>query len=149
MSLKDVIRKLSEGPSDQYVPYRDNKLTQLMRDSIGGNSKTLMFVNISPADYNSQESKMSLIFAENAKKIKNNVSKNVESKEVAKLKDEVNALRRQLNIGASGTQAAYGGSQSAAAPNKNGSTMQIMRQTSTTASNSNHSAAKLKNASMQ
>jgi len=53
MSLKDVIRKLSEGPTNQYVPYRDNKLTQLMRDSIGGNSKTLMFVNVSPADYNS------------------------------------------------------------------------------------------------
>lgn len=50
-----------------------------MRDSIGGNSKTLMFVNISPADYNSQETKLSLFFGENAKKIKNNVSKNVES----------------------------------------------------------------------
>lgn len=109
MSLKDVIRKLSEGPTDQYVPYRDNKLTQLMRDSIGGNSKTLMFVNISPADYNSQESKMSLIFAENAKKIKNNVSKNVESKEVAKLKDEIIALRRQLTTGAPvNTSAALG-----------------------------------------
>ena len=45
---------------------------------------------------------MSLIFAENAKKIKNNVSKNVESKEVAKLKDELNTLRRQLNINTSG-----------------------------------------------
>lgn len=70
-----------------------------MRDSIGGNSKTLMFVNVSPADYNSQETKMSLIFAENAKKIKNNVSKNVESKEVAKLKDEISQLRRQLTHG--------------------------------------------------
>ena len=90
LSLKDVIRKLSEGgPANQYVPYRDNKLTHLMRDSIGGNSKTLMFVNISPADYNSQETKLSLFFGENAKKIKNNISKNVESQEVARLKDEL------------------------------------------------------------
>ena len=61
-SLKDVIRSLSSGQTQQYVPYRNNKLTHLMRDSIGGNSKTLMFVNISPADYNDQESKMSLFF---------------------------------------------------------------------------------------
>ena len=65
-----------------------------MRDSIGGNSKTLMFVNISPADYNSQETKLSLFFGENAKKIKNNVSKNVESQEVARLKDELAQLKR-------------------------------------------------------
>jgi len=52
-SLKDVIRSLSAGTQNQFVPYRNNKLTHLMRDSIGGNSKTLMFVNISPADYNS------------------------------------------------------------------------------------------------
>lgn len=55
-ALKDVIRALSQGQASQFVPYRNNKLTELMRDSIGGNSKTLMFVNISPADYNSQES---------------------------------------------------------------------------------------------
>ena len=98
MSLKDVIRKLSEGPSNQYIPYRDNKLTLLMRDSIGGNAKTLMFVNISPADYNSQETKLSLFFGESAKKIKNDVRKNVESQEVAKLKDELLQLKRQLGI---------------------------------------------------
>ncbi len=52
-ALKDVIRSLSAGTQNQFVPYRNNKLTHLMRDSIGGNSKTLMFVNISPSDYNS------------------------------------------------------------------------------------------------
>ena len=61
-----------------------------MRDSVGGNSKTLMFVNISPADSNSQETKMSLHYAENAKKIKNNV----ETKEVTKLKEEIATLKR-------------------------------------------------------
>lgn len=40
-----------------------------MRDSLGGNSKTLMFVNISPADYNVYETKMSLCFGSKAKNI--------------------------------------------------------------------------------
>lgn len=49
-ALGNVIAALSEG--EKFVPYRDNKLTQLMQDSLGGNAKTLMFVNFSPADYN-------------------------------------------------------------------------------------------------
>ena len=50
-----------------------------MKDSLGGNSKTLMFVNISPADYNSQESQHSLQFGDRVKMIQNDVTKNVES----------------------------------------------------------------------
>ena len=68
-----------------------------MKDSIGGNSKTLMFVNISPADYNSQESYMSLFFGSSAKEIKNDVRQNVESQEVTKLKNELESLKRYLN----------------------------------------------------
>ena len=49
-ALGNVISALSEG--EKFIPYRDNKLTQLMQDSLGGNAKTLMFVNFSPADYN-------------------------------------------------------------------------------------------------
>jgi kinesin family member C2/C3 len=65
-----------------------------MRDSIGGNSKTLMFVNISPADYNSQESKMSLFFGQDVKQIKNEVKRNVEGADVTKLKEENDQLKR-------------------------------------------------------
>ena len=73
-ALKEVIIKLSQDNGNtQHVPYRNNPLTKLMKDSIGGNSKTLMFVNISPADYNSQESYMSLFFGSSAKQIKNDV----------------------------------------------------------------------------
>lgn len=52
-ALSDVISKLVNGEATDYIPYRNNKLTYLMKDSLGGNSKTLMFVNISPAEINS------------------------------------------------------------------------------------------------
>lgn len=72
-ALGDVIAALSEG--NKFVPYRNNKLTQLMQDSLGGNAKTLMFVNFSPADYNSDETSTSLMYAARVKKIVNNASK--------------------------------------------------------------------------
>ncbi len=59
-ALGDVISALSmEQP---HVPYRNNKLTQLMQDSLGGNAKTLMFLNISPSDCNLDETLTSLMW---------------------------------------------------------------------------------------
>lgn len=72
-ALGDVISALSEG--EKFIPYRNNKLTQLMQDSLGGNAKTLMFVNFSPADYNADETVTSLAYATRVKKITNNASK--------------------------------------------------------------------------
>lgn len=69
-----MIAALSEG-GNKHIPYRNNKLTQLMQDSLGGNAKTLMFVNFSPADYNAEETLTSLVYAERVKKIVNNASK--------------------------------------------------------------------------
>ena len=57
-----------------------------MKDSLGGNSKTLMFVNISPADYNSMESQYSLQFGDRVKMVQNEVSKNIESEQLNKLR---------------------------------------------------------------
>ena len=57
-ALGDVISALSSGES--FIPYRNNKLTLLMSDSLGGNAKTLMFVNISPADSNIDETRAAL-----------------------------------------------------------------------------------------
>ena len=51
------------------VPYRDSKLTRLLQDSLGGNSKTLMFVNCGPAQQNCAETKNSLDFASRAKTV--------------------------------------------------------------------------------
>jgi len=45
-ALGDVISALSSN--QEHIPYRNHKLTMLMSDSIGGNAKTLMFVNVSP-----------------------------------------------------------------------------------------------------
>ena len=47
-ALGDVISCLSTG--QKFIPYRNNKLTMLLSDGLGGNAKTLMFVNLSPAD---------------------------------------------------------------------------------------------------
>ena len=58
----------------QHIPYRNHPLTMLMSDSIGGNAKTLMFVNTSPADYNSAESNSSLAFASRCKDVTNQVA---------------------------------------------------------------------------
>lgn len=83
-ALGDVIGALSSG--SQHIPYRNHKLTMLMSDSLGGNAKTLMFVNASPAESNLEESYNSLTYASRVRSIVNDPNKNVSSKEVARLK---------------------------------------------------------------
>jgi hypothetical protein len=92
-ALGDVIAALSEGGKNAFIPYRNNKLTQVMQDSLGGNAKTLMFVNFSPADYNADETSTSLMYAARVKKIVNNASKAAESEEVARLKQIIKRLQ--------------------------------------------------------
>lgn len=95
-ALGNVIFALSDGST--HIPYRDNLLTQLMQDSLGGNAKTLMFVNISPADYNTEETISSLKYARRVKLITNDAKKNADNKEIARLKDVVRRLRNGEEI---------------------------------------------------
>ncbi|XP_023658969.1 uncharacterized protein [Paramormyrops kingsleyae] len=90
-ALGDVIFALST--EQVYVPYRNNKLTQFMQDSLGGNAKTLMFVNISPASCNTEETLTSLSYATRVKAITNTAQKNSESKEIAHLKEIILKLK--------------------------------------------------------
>lgn len=83
-ALVDVISALSSD--GQHIPYRNHKLTMLMSDSLGGNAKTLMFVNLSPAESNLDETYNSLMYASRVRCIVNDPSKNVANKEVARLK---------------------------------------------------------------
>ena len=72
-ALGDVISSLARG--DPHIPYRNHRLTMLMSDSLGGNAKTLMFVNVSPTDANLNETQNSLQYATRVRTIKNEASK--------------------------------------------------------------------------
>ncbi|KAL0906305.1 hypothetical protein M5K25_024788 [Dendrobium thyrsiflorum] len=89
----DVISALCSEA--QHIPYRNHKLTMLMSDALGGNAKTLMFVNVSPAESHLDESYHSVTFASRVKCIQNNPTKNVSSKEIAHLKKMVSYWREQ------------------------------------------------------
>ena len=90
-ALGDVISALCRN--DKFIPYRNNKLTQVMQDSLGGNAKTLMFVNISPAEYNASETMSSLEYASRVKQIKNTATKEQQGEEVARLNDIIRRLK--------------------------------------------------------
>ena len=69
-ALGNVISSLVDGKSS-HIPYRDSKLTRLLQDSLGGNTKTVMIAAASPADYNYEETLSTLRYAARAKAIKN------------------------------------------------------------------------------
>lgn len=74
LALGNVISALGdESKRGNHVPYRDSKLTRLLQDSLGGNSKTLMIACVSPSDVDFQETLSTLKYADRAKNIKNKV----------------------------------------------------------------------------
>ena len=79
MTLGSVIFKLSEGEDTKaggHVNFRDSKLTRLLSNSLGGNAKTFVLTNISPAGSNRSETISTLQFASRAKKIINKARQN-------------------------------------------------------------------------
>ena len=99
-TLGNVISALVDGKSS-HVPYRNSKLTRLLQDSLGGNSKTLMFANIGPANYNYDETLSTLRYANRAKNIKNHAKVNEDPKDtlMKKYQQEIEELRRMLDQG--------------------------------------------------
>lgn len=104
-TLANVINALVEQKS--HVPYRDSKLTRMLQDSLGGNSKTLMIACVSPADVNLEESLNTLRYANRARSIKNKpvVNRDPVAAQIASLRQQLatvkaeNAnLRKQLGI---------------------------------------------------
>jgi hypothetical protein len=69
-ALGDVIQAITR--TDRHVPYRNHELTQVLQDSIGGTSKTLMFVNVAPNASSRDETMMSVKYAQRAKGVVNN-----------------------------------------------------------------------------
>ncbi|KAG1241094.1 hypothetical protein G6F68_017025 [Rhizopus microsporus] len=65
-----VINSLTDGKSS-HVPYRDSKLTRILQESLGGNSRTTLIINCSPSSYNEAETISTLRFGARAKTIKN------------------------------------------------------------------------------
>ena len=63
MCLGKVISSLVKG-KDKYIPYRDSKLTKLLMNSLGGNTKTIMIANIGPSEENYDESLQTLWYAD-------------------------------------------------------------------------------------
>jgi len=92
LALGDVIQALTSG--SKHVPYRNHPLTELMADSLGGNAKTLMFVNVSPSQCNTQESKESLRWATRVKQVTNQSNKVQESSQIKALRDQLQKLQQ-------------------------------------------------------
>ena len=76
-SLGLVINALTDGKST-HVPYRDSKLTRILQESLGGNSKTSLIVTCSPSIFNESETISTLKFGTRAKQIKNKAKVNKE-----------------------------------------------------------------------
>ena len=83
------------------VPYRDSVLTKLLKNALGGNSKTIMIAALSPADINFDETLSTLRYADRAKQIKNSASVNEDPTEklIRELQEENERLKAALASG--------------------------------------------------
>jgi kinesin family protein 4/21/27 len=100
LSLGNVISALTdETKKDKHVPYRDSKLTRILQDSLGGNSRTSMIACCSPAETNFEETLNTLKYASRARNIKNKpvVNRDPASLQIAALRQQVYELQVELS----------------------------------------------------
>ncbi|XP_006785589.1 kinesin-like protein KIF1B isoform X4 [Neolamprologus brichardi] len=90
--------KSKKKKKSDFIPYRDSVLTWLLRENLGGNSRTAMVAALSPADINYDETLSTLRYADRAKNIKCNavINEDPNNKLVRELKDEVARLKELL-----------------------------------------------------
>lgn len=113
-NIQNTLHTAMSGP---YIPYRNSKLTRLLKDSLGGACKTIMIANVSPSSYHFDDTHSTLMYAKRAKSIRINAVKNVReisytkteltrmvadlTEEAVRLRKEVSTLRALLDRGTS------------------------------------------------
>uniref|UniRef100_A0A7N8X514 plus-end-directed kinesin ATPase n=1 Tax=Mastacembelus armatus TaxID=205130 RepID=A0A7N8X514_9TELE len=97
-ALAEVVSSFKKKKKTDFIPYRDSVLTWLLRENLGGNSRTAMVAALSPADINYDETLSTLRYADRAKNIKCNavINEDPNNKLVRDLKDEVARLKELL-----------------------------------------------------
>ncbi|XP_009623111.1 kinesin-like protein KIN-4A isoform X1 [Nicotiana tomentosiformis] len=101
LALGNVISALGDEKKRKegvHVPYRDSKLTRLLQDSLGGNSRTVMIACISPADINAEETLNTLKYANRARNIQNKpvINRDPVSSEMLKMRQQLEYLQAEL-----------------------------------------------------
>ncbi|XP_061640697.1 kinesin-like protein KIF21B isoform X6 [Phyllopteryx taeniolatus] len=99
LALGNVISALGDqSKKGGHVPYRDSKLTRLLQDSLGGNSRTVMIACVSPSDRDFMETLNTLKYANRARNIKNKVVVNQDktSQQISALRAEIARLQMEL-----------------------------------------------------
>ena len=89
----------AKGIKKPYVPYRDSKLTRLLKDSLGGNARTIMIANISPSINTFDDTNNTLKYANRAKNIKTLVQRNVLNAQyhISNYVNIINNLKKELS----------------------------------------------------
>eukprot|EP00761_Pharyngomonas_kirbyi_P006674 gb/GECH01006682.1/.p1 GENE.gb/GECH01006682.1/~~gb/GECH01006682.1/.p1 ORF type:complete len:899 (+),score=228.29 gb/GECH01006682.1/:1-2697(+) len=101
-TLGNVILGIDRG--DHHIPYRDSKLTRILKDSLGGNSETILLCAVNPSPENYEESLATLQFANRCKNVKNNpvvnyVDFNIvehQERKIKQLESEIELLKGEL-----------------------------------------------------
>ena len=98
LALGNCINALASG--SQFVPYRDSKLTRLLKDSLGGNCRTVMIANISPSHLSYEDTLNTLKYANRAKNIRVRAKQNVvrPDEHVSQFEQAIADLRNEVSI---------------------------------------------------
>ena len=110
LALGLCINVLASKSKSKFVPWRNSKLTRILKDSLGGNSRIVMISNVSPSTFNVEETLNTLIYSNRAKNIQTIIKKNIINTAdrdsqvnkydeiISNLTSELELLRQQLAV---------------------------------------------------